>query len=1126
MDQTKKTGTPPRTAVQKPPRKTPPVTRRSSAETAAPAGPATGPCVAGIGASAGGYDAIRSFFRAMPNNSGIGFVIVQHLDPSHTSLAAELFGKCTTMPVVEARDGTPIEANHVYTAPSDKEVAVVNGHLRLTPRNEQQHLHLPIDHFFNALGADRGVKAIGIVLSGTGSDGTLGLKTIAAHGGLVLVQDPATAQFDGMPRSALASGVTNYMLPVERMPDVLVSYASHPYARTAEEAEVEGVPPKALQDMLKAIKAQRGYDFAGYKRGTLRRRIQRRMSMHGMLRDADYAALLKRDPDEVDALFRDLLIGVTEFFRDPEAWKTLDAEVIAPLVASKHADEPIRIWIPGSSTGEEAYTVAMLVLDRLRQARKTCPVQIFATDTSSEALEVGRRGRYPAGIAAQIAPARLRRYFTEVPEQQSFQVNQPLREAVVFGLQNLFADPPFARVELISCRNVLIYLEPDVQQRIIGLFHFALRPGGHLLLGTAESVSGREDLFKPLSAKWRIYRREGGVRSPVPALPPVAGEARETGLAPLPVRGVPRLSQAAGIAQQLLLDRFSPASVLVNSHFEVLYFCGPTDEFLLHPRGAPTQDLLALLRDGLRSRVRAALREAALNDAPVQVLDARMKQGACFHAVQLTVTPAPGGDLGRLFLVVFEHARQPAVVPGNASVEGALVRQLEDELRVTRDDLQSTIERLEIANEDLTVSNEEVVSVNEELRSLNEELESSKEELQSLNEELTTVNQQLEVKVRELEVSNNDLRNLLASSDIATVCLDTAFRIKWFTPASQGLFHFIDSDMGRPISDFSPELGGGGLVDAARQVLTHFKPAHLEFQSAQGRWFLRRVLPYRAENQQVRGVIATYTDITESQLAQEALRTLRADLAATHQRELQERTAKLRTLAAALALAEERERRTLAQDLHDHLGQLIALIKLKAAALSGLKLNAPQRQALAECTDAVDETSRKLRAMTFQLSPPLLYDLGLIPALDWLADEILHIYKLRVSIHDDGLAKPLDPSVGATLFRAVRELLINVAKHAQVETATVAVHVTTTHDEGERLNITVSDAGTGFDPDTLSTHNGRGGFGLLSVRERLDYLGGKMRIDSRPGDGTSVTLSVPLLEEVAAAASESREPRP
>lgn len=1071
-----------------------------------PAGP-HGPCIAGIGASAGGYEAIRNFFHTMPADSGIAFVIVQHLDPTHASLAAELFGKCTAMPVAEARDGQRAEANHVYTCPPDKEVCVRDGCLCLTARSTQPRLRLPIDFFFNSLGEDRAAKAIGIVLSGTGTDGTLGLKTISAHGGVVLVQDPATAQFDGMPRSALATGVANYVLPVEKMPEVLSSYARHPYAASREETDQEGIPPKALQDMLKTIKAQRGHDFAGYKRGTLRRRIARRMSLRGVLREADYAALLKREPGEVDALFRDLLIGVTGFFRDADAWKALDKEVLAPLIAGKHRDEPIRIWVTGTSTGEEAYTMAMVVLDRLRQARKSCPVQIFATDTSDEALDVGRRGRYPVGIAAYISPARLQRYFVEDPDHQTYQVSQILRETVVFGVQNIFGDPPFARVDLISCRNVLIYLEPEVQQRIIGIFHFALRPQGHLFLGTAESVGGRDDLFKAVSLKWRIYRREGEARSVAPALLQLFGEPRTAGPTP-PVRAQPRLNQAATIGQQLILDRFAPASVLVNSNYEALYFCGPTDDFLVRPRGAPTQDLLAMVRDGLRSRLRAALREAALSAAVVNVSDARMKRDNAFQPVQITVTPSPGGDLGQLFLVVFRQAFEHPLLPDEKSAEGTLIRQLEDELRATRDDLQSTIERLEMSNCELTVSNEEVVSVNEELRSLNEELESSKEELQSLNEELSTVNQQLEAKLRELETSNNDLRNLLASSDIATICLDMKFRIKWFSPATQKLFNFMSGDIGRPISDFSPALGGAGLIDAAQEVMKKLVPAQHEFRTDQGRWFIRRALPYRTEKERIGGVIVTYTDITDSHLARDALSDTRTSLEEAHAQDLRERTDKLRALCAALALAEERERRTLAQDLHDDLGQMLAVIKLRIAAVEAMDLGPQQREALRECSAAAEQANRKMRAMAFQLSPPMLYDMGLVPALDWLADEMQHVYRLQVRLEDDGAPKPLDPAVGATVFRAVRELLINVAKHAQVDMATISLAV----EKGGRLIITVSDAGAGFDPDATPTDKSGPKFGLLSVRERLGYLGGEVRIRSIPGDGTSVILGVPLLE--------------
>lgn len=1067
----------------------------------------SGPCVAGIGASAGGYDAIRKLFRVMPADTGIAFVVLQHLDPSFASLAVELFGKCTSMPVKEAENGMLLEANHVYVSPSNKDIEVRKGCVVLIARSNLQRPRLPIDHLFQTLGDDCGAKAIGILLSGTGTDGTLGLKTISANGGIVLVQDPATAQFDGMPRSAIGSGMTNYVLPVEKMPEVLVRYARHPYATSPESPTQEGSGGSALLDMLAIVKGQRGYDFSGYKRGTLRRRIQRRMSLRGVLHEADYAQVLKNEPGEVDALFRDLLIGVTEFFRDAEAWKILETEVIAPLVAGKNRDEPIRIWIPGTSSGEEAYSMAMLVLDNLRQARKTCPVQIFATDTSDEALEIGRRGRYPMGIAMQISPARLRRYFVEVPDHQCFQVSQTLREAVVFGVQNLFADPPLARVDLISCRNVLIYLEHEIQRRIIGIFHFALRPEACLFLGSAESIGGHNELFKTISATWRIYRREGRARSVAPALTPQAGEAR-AGSPFTSTRSAPRQTQASSIAQQLILDRFAPASVLVNSNYEALYFCGPTEEFLVRPRGTPTQDLLAMVRDGLRSRVRSALREAALRDAPVTVADARMKRGDGFEPLQVTVTPAPGGDLGALFLVVFQREPKPTLILGEKSAEGALVRQFEDDLRATRDDLQSTIECLEVSNEDLTISNEEVVSVNEELRSLNEELESSKEELQSLNEELTTVNQQLQAKLHELEISNDDLENLLASSDIATICLDLEFRIKWFSPATQKLFNFIPSDIGRPIRNFSSSFGGADLIEVAEKVLVNAVSIQSESQTEQGRWYLRCVMPYRTEETRISGVIMTYTDITESRAATETARVASSNLDEAHEREreLRERSEKLRALAAALAMAEERERRLLAQDLHDDLGQLIAVIKLKLSALGAMDLSAAQRQALDDSLTVVEQAVRTLRTMSFKLSPPMLYDLGLVSALEWLADEIRYVYKLEVHIEDDGAAKPLDPAVGATLFRAVRELLINVVKHAKVTAATISAKV----ENGQRLIVEVSDAGVGFDIDALPVTNGGPRFGLLSLRERLGYLDGTVGVRSIPGDGTSVTLNVPL----------------
>lgn len=1062
----------------------------------------TSPCIAGIGASAGGYKAIRNFFQSMPADSGVAFVVIQHLDPSHVSMSAELFAKCTTMSVTEATDGVRIEANHVYTSPSDKDMVVRAGHLHLIPRADHKHLHLPIDHFLHSLGEDCGTRAIGIILSGSGTDGALGLKTIAAHEGVVLTQEPSTAEFDGMPRSAIAAGIVNYVLPVEQMPQVIIDYASHPYVVGDAKLNDEDDNQKATQNLIKIIQDRRGYDFTGYKRNTFLRRIQRRMGLHGILQQSQYVKLLEKDEKEVNALFRDLLIGVTEFFRDSDAWKTLNKEVIAAIVSAKKRDEPIRIWIPGCSTGEEAYTMAMVIFDRLRLARKTCPVQIFATDTNNEALEIGRIGRYPAGIASRISPARLRRYFSAGPDCEHFVVSDELRSAVVFGAQNLFADPPFGRVDLISCRNVLIYLESELQKRVLNIFHFALRREGYLFLGSAESNGGRDDLFKPISKRWRIFQREGMTRANMLTLPSTVGDSRvgTTGAISVPVRITPPLSQVASIAHKLVIERFAPATVLINSHNEALYFCGETEEFLVRPRGAPTLDLLVMVREGLRSTLRTALQEAATTLMTVNVNGARMKRGNAFEPVQITVTPSSGGELGQLFLVVFRHDLQPALIPIEKTTEGALVRHLEEELQATRDDLLYTIERFESVTDNLKNSNEEVVTTNEELRSLNEELESSKEELQSLNEELSTVNQQLEIKLHELEISNSDLQNLLISSDIATICLDQSLRIKWFAPAAQKQFRFIASDIGRPISDLLSAIEDSELIAAAHTVIAKQSVNDHEFQVGNGRWFIRRILPYKTENAQNDGIIVTYTDITDIHLAIEASNASRRDL-----NETIERTDKVKALSAALAIAEERERRALAKYLHDDLGQIMAVIALKTVSIKKQKMSPSLRLAMEDCASTVDQVNNKLREIALQLNPPMLDQLGLVTALEWMADEVHRVYKLDVSIEDDGTPKPMSPAISATVFRAVRELLTNVSKHARVEKATV----TTARENNNMLVVTVSDAGAGFNPK--NTTGDDEALGLVSMRERISLLGGEVSIRSNPGNGTTVTIKVPLL---------------
>lgn len=1070
-------------------------TKQSAEATASSTAPL---CIAGIGASAGGLAAIRDLLHSMPADSGVAFVVVQHLAPNRVSIAAELFSKYTTMPVSEAVDGARIEANHLYTSPSDKDLTIADGHFFLTPRDAQRRGRLPIDKFLTSLGESCATRAIGIVLSGAGSDGAIGVKKISECGGIVLVQKPETAEHDGMPLSAIATGLANHVLPVSQMASVIAAYARHPYAISAHADDAELDETSALKEVIRIIQGRCGYDFSGYKRGTMLRRTERRMGLHGVLGLEAYATYLKSHVDETDALFRDLLIGVTEFFRDPQAWATLDTVVIGPLVASKQKDEAIRIWVPGCSTGEEAYTLAMMVLDRVRRARKACPVQVFATDTNNDALEIGRIGKYPAGIAAKVTRTRLQRYFTSLPQLQQYVVSDELRKSVVFGKQNLFADPPFGRVDLISCRNVLIYLEPEIQRRVLNIFHFALRRDAYLFLGSAESNVGRDDLFKPVSKKFRIYKRHGSTR--IETLPPPIPDTGAVGA----VSGhpaMPSLSLVAGVAQRLVLDRFAPAAVMINDKYEALYFCGPTDEYLLRPRGAPTHDLLMMVREGLRARLREALAKSSQSNTTFTAKTVRMKRDDFFVPVQITVVPANVGDSDRLQLVVFRHAAQAAVLASGKSEYSALLDHLEQELEATRGDLQTTIERFEINTEKLRISNEEVVTQNEELRSINEELESSKEELQSLNEELTTVNQQLETKLRELESSNRDLENLLVSSDIATICLDESLRIKWFAPAAQRQFNFIAGDVGRNIGDVVAAIGDTGLVAVAKSVLARQEVGDKEIQRENGRWFMRRALPYKDADQSVRGVILTYTDVTDLRFAKEAARASRLSLAKSVVKGDQ-----MRMLSMIMLAAEERERRSLAQDLHDDLGQLVSVVSLKASVLEKQSLSPDLKQMVADCAKAIEQVQRKLRAMALHLSPPVLKEMGFGASMKWLADEVQRTYNLHVTIEDDGKPKPLDPTVSSVLFRAVRELLINVAKHAHVESATVTVRrVKTNH-----LSVSVTDAGAGFDSTGTEKSSAKGGFGILSLRQSISLIGGEVMMRSVVGHGTTVTLKVPL----------------
>jgi two-component system CheB/CheR fusion protein len=848
---------------------------------AAAAGPepeGTRPPVAGIVASAGGLDAFKKLFAAMPQDTGIAFVLVPHLDPGHQSLMADLLARHTTMPVVEASNDMPVLADHVYVIPPNKYMTIRGGILRLTGPIERLTSQTSIDLFLRSLADDQRERSICIILSGTGSHGSLGLKAVKAAGGMAMVQDPATAAYERMPQSAVATGLADYVLPVEEMPEVLVGYVGHAYLNGGARVEPPAEEADQFVQILALLRARSGFDFRAYRKRMLMRRIERRMGLVHLDSIPEYVKLLQEHPEELHLLVKDLFISVTSFFRDPEAFQQLASQVLAPFVQSKEDHAVIRVWVPGCATGEEPYSIGMLLLEALEAAHKSCRVQIFATDVDQDTLAVARKGIYPDTISADVSPGRLKWFFTKVDEQ-SYQVSKSLRETATFAVQNLINDAPFTKLDLISCRNLLIYLEPDVQKKVVALFHFALNTDGFLFLGPSETIGRHPDLFESVSRKWRIYRRIGPQRPHLVEFPIGAGsQTAESGRLPGAAAKYQPINFAE-VAQRVLLDQFAPAAVLINRRNEILYYFGPCARYLEFPTGEPTYNLIRMAREGLRTRLRAALEQALGENQIVTLTDVQVKRNSRFHPACVTIRPIHLPKAAEGLLLVTFADETPSAPPASAPPSALPVedgyeskfQQLEFELKATREDLQSTIEELESSNEELKASNEESVSMNEELQSANEELESSKEELQSLNEELVTVNHELHETVDELETANNDLTNLLKSTDIATIFLDTEFRIKLFTPAAIKLFNLMTSDLGRPLSDIRPRFSDASLLTDAVQVVQQLTPREQEVAGTDGGWWHRRIMPYLTRDNRIEGVVITFVDITERKRTADAI---------------------------------------------------------------------------------------------------------------------------------------------------------------------------------------------------------------------------------------------------------------
>ncbi len=835
--------------------------------------------IVGIGASAGGLEAFTHFLQNLPVNTGMGFVLVQHMAPRAHSMLPEILAKTTAMPVTEVRDRMKVEPDHIYVTPPDIEMSLSDGVLRLLPRQEPRVQHRPVDAFLRSLAEDRGSRAIGVILSGTASDGTQGMKVIKGEGGITFAQDEDSAKYYGMPQSSIAAGVVDFVLPPDQIARELARIANHPYVRPEAVVKVPEPPPVAESEfnrILRLLRTRMGIDFTYYKHNTIKRRILRRMVLHQVEKIADYLLLLESRPEEVKKLYEDILINVTGFFRDPESFEALAAEVFPQIIQHSTPENSLRIWVPGCATGEEAYSIVIALLEFLGKRGVSTPIQVFATDIEESVISKARAGIYPEGIEADVSPERLRRFFTKAPG--GYQISKAIREMCVFAMQNLIKDPPFSRMDLISCRNVLIYLGPVLQKKLIPAFHFALKPGGFLMLGKSETIGTYPELFNLVDKKYKIYTKK-----------PVAGAALGLTLGlDEQLRATPRevVRERAqeevwtGVdllkeADRLILTRYSPPGVIIDENLNILQFRGHTGPFLEPSPGEASLNLMKMLREGLALEVRSTVYLAIRNHAPRRKEGLRVKFNGRYRQVNVEVIPLkPGPGKHYYYLIVFEETTPVVEAPPPEAPRGKKagkmqesekdrqINQLESDLAATKEYLQAVVEEQESTVEELKSANEELMSSNEELQSINEEMETSKEELQASNEELATLNEELENRNIELSQTNNDLTNLLSGIHIPVVMLGSDLRVRRFNPTAADLLDLMPADLGRPVGELEQRFKVPQLDSMVAEVIRTLKVKTLEVQDRYERWHSLEIRPYLTMENRTEGAVLTMLDIS------------------------------------------------------------------------------------------------------------------------------------------------------------------------------------------------------------------------------------------------------------------------
>ncbi len=1069
--------------------------------------------VVGIGASAGGVKPLQTFFDLMPADSGMAYVVVMHLAPDYTSHLAHIFQQRTTMPVTQVTESIDVEPNHVYVIPPNRHLTVENGMLCLVEPQQPPGARVAIDLFFRTLSVGFGPRAICIALSGIDSDGSIGIKHVKEQGGITIVQDPMEAEYDSMPRSAIATGMVDWVLPIADMTARLILFARNELrmhvppddpeeGEAAEENHQNSGGPltiqkaasptdeSALLDVMRYVHSQTRHDFSHYKRATILRRVARRLQVNLLETIPAYLEFLRTHPAEIPALLHDLLISVTNFFRDREAFKVLESH-IAQLFAGKEPGGQVRVWVAGCATGEEAYSIAILLYEHASRLTSPPSIQVFATDIDDDVIRFARAGLFPATIEADVSQARLRRFFQT--DQGRYRIRKEIREIVLFSPHNLLKDPPFSRLDLITCRNLLIYLKREAQERIFDTFHYALRPGALLFLGGSESVDDAHMLFAPLDKHHRLFVRRAVTRPagailpmPVPstllraqtphvvfqvlpsadtstaspaAIPPISSELRQ---------------MRFGELHLLLLEQMAPPSALINAAYDIVHLSEHAGQFLQFAGGEPSIHLPAVVDPALRVELRVALFRASRGGEAITVPHVPIERDGVVRLVDIHVRPTPASQPGQgFFLVLFDMAPETEVFPPIVPLSAAQVaRDLEAEIQELKTSSNITAEQFEASTEALKASNEELQAMNEELRSTTEELETGKEELQSINEELVTVNYELKSSVEQVSRANSDLQNLMASSDIGTIFLDRQLHIKQFTPRVQELFNMIPTDIGRPLSDITHKLNYISLTQDADRVLKDLSPIEREV-SSNGSQFLARMVPYRTLDDRINGVVLTFVDITARKHA-DAVRN---------------------GLEQELAILAERNR--MAREFHDTLAQGFTAIKLQmdAAETALLEGSDQVQERIVRCREIAMQSVIEARRAIHALQSPLI-ERGLVSALERLAEQTTNGISVRCKVLGEPFSLPA--RMESELYRIGQEALTNALRHGQA--TWVLLEITFS---AMQVQLRVQDDGQGFDSDVLHE-----GIGINSMGERAARLDASFSISSPLGKGTEISVVV------------------